>query len=297
METSAERIPLVYEISFWLTIVVLSALVIWSLTRLFFSTRGEGQSAIARMISAKNAGIEPKASQAVIESGQRFWIALMVVLLSVGILAFLVLVAIVNPVSEYSKIDKLLTVLLPVIGTWVGTVLAFYFARENLQAASTSALEMYEARGAQILQTTLVQTAMLPRNRIQAVTIERGGDEAAVKLNKLDAIISRQLSRCPILTEDDVAKYVVHKSILYEYVAKHGGDEHLAELGLDGLVKEHPAVRSLVFIAPGASLADAKNSLAGKPGCQDIFVTENAAPDKPVQGWLTNVDIEEYSKV
>ena len=68
-------------------------------------------------------------------------------------------------------------------------------------------------------------------------------------------------------------------------------------LGLDTLAKEHPGVAGMVFVAQDASLAHAKNKLEGKKGCQDVFVTEDGASDKPVQGWLTNVDIEGYSRI
>lgn len=39
---------------------------------------------------------------------------------------------------NHDKAQEILTTVLPVIGTWVGTVLAFYFSKENLESATRS---------------------------------------------------------------------------------------------------------------------------------------------------------------
>src|SRR2546429_9060008 len=72
----------------------------------------------------------------------------------VAILAIAVLIIVVagiNAIHQPSQ-DKtrdffdiakyVLGVLLPVIGAWVGTVLAFYFGKENFEAASRSAANL-----------------------------------------------------------------------------------------------------------------------------------------------------------
>src|SRR5689334_19846131 len=54
---------------------------------------------------------------------------------------------------------NLLTILLPVLGTWVGTVLAFYFARENLEAAAAATADTLRLTRRQTAQP--VTSAML----------------------------------------------------------------------------------------------------------------------------------------
>jgi hypothetical protein len=59
-------------------------------------------------------------------------LALIVVVVS------LIGVAVLGAVGIYKgeTAKDLLTMLLPVVGTWVGTVLAFYFGKEQLEAAN-----------------------------------------------------------------------------------------------------------------------------------------------------------------
>ena len=44
-----------------------------------------------------------------------------------------------SPVKETAQL--LFTSMLPLLGTWVGTVLAFYFTKDSLEAASRTTLE------------------------------------------------------------------------------------------------------------------------------------------------------------
>ena len=39
--------------------------------------------------------------------------------------------------ERYGFVKDVLTIVLPLVGTWVGTVLAFYFSRENFVAAAS----------------------------------------------------------------------------------------------------------------------------------------------------------------
>ena len=57
------------------------------------------------------------------------------------------------------------------------------------------------------------------------------------------------------------------------------------------------ATTTFAFVKTDASLAAAKEAMAGKPGCQDVFVTETGAADEPVLGWLTNVVIAKFARV
>src|SRR2546427_1451912 len=51
---------------------------------------------------------------------------------------------------------------LPLFGTWVGTVLAFYFARENLQAATDSTIRLAGREE----PSTPVSEVMIPKAQI-----------------------------------------------------------------------------------------------------------------------------------
>jgi hypothetical protein len=89
-----------------------------------------------------------------------------VVLAAALMLAFVVLASL-NPLSQVaSKIDTLLpgvfNTVLPVIATWVGTVLAFYFGSENFRQAAESTRE---ALG-QLAPENKIIDVMVPYERI-----------------------------------------------------------------------------------------------------------------------------------
>src|SRR3954467_1354257 len=52
--------------------------------------------------------------------------------------------------------------LIPLFGTWVGTVLAFYFASKNFEAASKSTRELVDQLGDDKLKQVAVKDAWIP---------------------------------------------------------------------------------------------------------------------------------------
>ena len=318
------------------SVVLIAALAIGVLV----GSRMQAGGAMSRMIRAKQAGLDPKTAQASLESGQRFWIAMIVVLLSALMLAILVVLGAIKG-GDQQNIRDLMSVVLPVIGTWVGTVLAFYFARENLQAASETARELMQGKAEQVLSHIPARVGMIARKIIEGLKLAAGEDDTSLKLDKLGAIVDKGFSRVVIFNADDSARYVVHKSMLYEAATKAG--KPLAELTLKDMVegtrpappegkggaavevtgdasakdkgdapaedkggaaiegKGAPAYREtltrLKFVAQDASLQAAKQAMEQLAGCQDVIVTKTGTHNEPVLGWITNVDIERFSKV
>jgi len=53
------------------------------------------------------------------------------------ILIFLISLAFfISTYNQPTESDKMFNVIIPLLATWIGTVLAFYFGRENFEAAS-----------------------------------------------------------------------------------------------------------------------------------------------------------------
>ena len=70
----------------------------------------------------------------------RSWLAFSITVVS--ILGVLVLAAVIiwrSPAPNQSGVaTQVLSTVLPVIGTWIGTILAFYFGKENFETAAKS---------------------------------------------------------------------------------------------------------------------------------------------------------------
>ena len=204
--------------------------------------------------------------------------------------------------DQFFDIAKyVLGVLLPVIGAWVGTVLAFYFGQVNFDAASKSAANLVrQLSPREKLQAEPAGQAMMKINEVTAFKIPSDKTDADITIRDLiDDGFERDKShprqRLPILDNDGKGKYVLHRSTIDAFIApkKHPPDVDESTLSLkdlleDSKIKEY-IVNSFLPLAPGATLADAKDLLDKNPQCLDILVTQDGSKNGVVTGWITNV--------
>src|SRR5262245_6279585 len=96
----------------------------------------------------------------------RNWLAFGITGISIiGVVILGATIIIVNDDSVTQRAKTVLNAVLPLLGTWVGTVLAYFFSRENFETASrsverlTQQLTLHEK-----LESLPVTSAMTPRN-------------------------------------------------------------------------------------------------------------------------------------
>jgi hypothetical protein len=109
-------------------------------------------------------------------------IALGVLVVSALTLAVL---AVVVVLQDSTNAMLVFNVLLPVVASWVGTVLAFYFGRENFEAASKQIRETLIAAGDKTRQ--LVTSIMRPFTQTEHFTIPNQKKDVDVLLSELIA--------------------------------------------------------------------------------------------------------------
>lgn len=239
----------------------------------------------------------------------RFWLA--IVVLAVSIAGVAALAAIVLLRSEELETAKyVFAVVLPLLGTWVGTVLAYYFSRENFESASRSVERMAEKlTPMEKLESIPARLKMIPK--AQMVLLNITGDKPLDKIKIVDDIlgtfIQKERNRLPILDENDYPKYMIHRSMIDKYLTRkniEGGlsTDQLKKLSLKDLLDDDEKLRKLfetsfVTIKEDANLADAKTEMDKVENCLDVFVTRNGTRNEPVIGWLTNLKITESAKV
>lgn len=181
---------------------------------------------------------------------------------------------------------------LPLFGTWVGTVLAFYFARDNLQAATDSTVRL-----AGLSETaTPVSQDMIPRAQIYAHSLKAGEDAGALIVADLrKEMTEANVRRIPTLTESGAVLYVLHDSTIDKFAESVGkkpgelSDETLADLL--AVPDLRAQVGALGFVGEGADLGEARTAMRLVKGCNDVFVTKDGQPEQPVLGWLTNTQL------
>ena len=113
-------------------------------------------------------------------------------------------------------------------------------------------------------------------------------------------------NRLPVLNSDSSPLFVIHLSILTDYVSTKalsatGQSKPMSDLTIGDLqtddVKLYQQILAWACVKLGATLAEAKRAMEDIPDCSDVFVTTTGRKSDPVVGWLTNVEIGLRSSV
>ncbi|MGC2400144.1 MAG: hypothetical protein WA510_10195 [Acidobacteriaceae bacterium] len=231
----------------------------------------------------------------------REWLATIILLVSVVAVAVLAGIAIHGNASQAKDI---LATILPMIGTWVGTVLAFYFGKEQLEAATRSVTSIArQLTPDEKLGSIGVTEKMIPRAAAYMLDQPPGTIRLFAAVASLDR--ERKGNRLPVLKPDGQPLWIIHRSTIDRFIAKAASDgkspAELQALTLENLLSD-PEFKSrldtsFAVVAQTATLADAKQAMDSMPYCQDVFVTRGGGRTEPVVGWITNVIIEANSRV
>jgi len=100
----------------------------------------------------------------------RFWLAIgvtVIAVVAVATLAGLIIHNSKDKVDAATSAQNVLSSVLPLLGTWVGTILAYYFSKENFEAATKSVTELAKQLTPQEkLRSALATDKMILRSRM-----------------------------------------------------------------------------------------------------------------------------------
>lgn len=208
--------------------------------------------------------------------------------------------------AAFGQIKDILGMLLPVLGTWVGTVLAFYFSKENFVAAAeqTNAL-VRQLTPDQKLQAIPVDQTMISMESSDTVkfVLSKKEEEVKLKADILDPLLPEGAkNRLPCVDPDGKVKYVFHRSIIEGFISKQAlsGATNLTDLTLKDLLASDQVKRittAFGVVGKSANLSAVKSLIDGSPDCADVFVTIDGTKSSKAIGWITNVILAEKSKV
>ena len=222
--------------------------------------------------------------------------------------------------------------ILPLLGTWVGAVLAHYFQKESLAAATQSMTDLAKTVSSPGKLGSLAAKDFMigPGKIITLPTDLQGKQDSEIPLKKVsDHLKGANRDRLPLFADNKgsgVARCVVHLSKIEKYLADKAlnapaaapaapstpaamvAGQNIAALTLADLLTDAylaPIFKSsFSVVKESATLADAKaamdsmTSAPGVPGnCYDIFVTATGSASEPVIGWITNDIINDNAKV
>jgi hypothetical protein len=207
----------------------------------------------------------------------------------------------------------LFATILPLFGTWIGTILAFYFSKENLAAANRTVEQLVNTiTSDKKLASIKARDVMISIEKLTYKEYKTGTNDKTLnlKIDFLDFLNQKGISRIILLDEKKVAKYVLHRSIIESFIAEQYFTSQTAttstapqaltfdDLKLKGNENVKAVLRDGVkFIKEDANLSDAKTLIQNYSACNDVFITKTGLETEPVLGWITDKTIAESSIV
>jgi len=228
--------------------------------------------------------------------------------------------------GKYTEAKDMLSLLfstiLPLFGTWIGTVLAFYFSKENLAAANKTVEHLVNTLTSdKKLATIKAKDVMIPLGGPTGLKYQpynTGVKDTDLKLKAyfLDFTKKEGIQRTILLDEKMCAKYVFHNSTVQEFIteqclagavpasppASAPAVDTLTLTFADLMAKGNDKVKAILkdgikFIGQDANLSDAKVLIRNFPACNDVFITQTGSPNESVLGWITDKTISQNSIV
>jgi hypothetical protein len=192
------------------------------------------------------------------------------------------------------------TSVVPLLASWVGTVLAYYYSSESMDAATRSVKELMPVE--EKLKAIPVSKVMI---RFSEMTTFKYDDTQKVQDILKTLKIAAKGERLPFLDDKNYPIYMLHKSAIDSALVEASGQDKglaLAEVTLQQLFDKVPRLKEMAIgsfgaLGQDATLEAARSEMMRIKNCQDIFITEKGTKDGPVVGWITNGIIEENSKL
>lgn len=215
--------------------------------------------------------------------------------------------------EEYRLVlDKIMTGILPLFGAWVGAIIAFYFGRDNYDAAARNVRQAIVATGGAPLESIYVKSVMVPANKL--VTAAMPAEEnTELQSGIMPRLEQRGLGRLVIVdgaampdhapAAGAVAKGVVHDSVINRFIANQMGQNvDKAKITLGSLLADADVARLLsaavVYVTPEATLADVRRKMdeASRDApatVRDALVTATGKAGEPLLGYVTDINLAE----
>lgn len=221
----------------------------------------------------------------------RQYLAYVVFIGGVIVLAVVALVVIDSDSSpDKDRAFQIFTMLLPVIASWIGTILAFYFGRQNFESANNQVRQLVQGISPDS-EAELAVNVMRDITVTTHISLQTGQDPLALTLDLLSDKYTQDIHRLPILDHNDHPLLMIHKSSVDSYIALDPANNGLTNTvgDLIAAVGDNfgPNV-GFVTVSRTATLEQAKSSLEAVSTAKDIFVTNKGTATEPAFGWLSN---------
>jgi hypothetical protein len=206
--------------------------------------------------------------------------------------------------QSFNDVKDILGILLPVMSAWAGTVLAYYFSKDNFEtAARNTAALVQQLSSEEKLKTIVVSDVMIKIEDADKLILANDPKEYKLKADIIDKLLEpKNRERLPIIDTEGRIKYMAHRSLIDKFIAKKASqgkavDElSLADMLADGDF-ERTMSKTFCTIRANQNLSVAKGEMEKLLSCADIFITDDGTSNTRVIGWITDAIVSQQAIV
>jgi hypothetical protein len=253
-------------------------------------------------------------------------IAIGMICLSVGLLIVLSIISLniihtKGQPANFEDIQKLFGMLLPLLGTWVGTVLAYYFSKDNFIAANQSVHDLVKQITStdEKLHEIKVSDVMLKPENFTYKTVDNRDifEKSEIQIQELiKLMIDSNSERLPIFEKDSLKfVFLFYRSTLERFqIGCRNGDIKLTDTKktvkeddltvknmFESTYKLMQDIRELtkkkVFLTVNSTLEEVRALMSDNTLCQDVFITKSGNKDEKVEGWVKDSTVIEKAEL
>lgn len=181
---------------------------------------------------------------------------------------------------------RILDNVFPLIATWVGAVIAYYFGRENFDAATKQYESIIKRLSPDVLDDVLVDQIMIDKDTMLYKNFTDIPPDS--EINEISEFMKNvKKSRLPIL-ENGKIKYIIHQSSFDRSIASNSNSE--IPVRFSQFLKENDKIKLFEVVPTNSRLEIVLQLLKKNPDIKDVFVEK----DNITIGWLPDSLIQRY---
>jgi len=212
--------------------------------------------------------------------------------------------------QKEAPLDFVGQTLLPLIGTWMGAVLAYYFAKVQYDAANAQQDKLIDKITIEKrLESLKVTEAMIKFEDIKGLDFDAYYSDPNKTIIK-DILQNKSLKEYNrfLFLQGRKLKFIIHRSIFDRFITMKFSEtgvskEQIEKLSLKDITESDDAKikayvhQGLEFLSVNKTLYQAKLIIDSNKACEDILITLTGNSDEEVLGWIPDTLLAEYSKV
>ena len=193
-------------------------------------------------------------------------------------------------INDCARAEDTFNIIVPIIASWIGTVLAFYFGRENFESATDRILQLSKDS----LDDIPVEQMMISRRTM--IYLKWDGKNHSSPGGKVRETIKEIIEfyeeiskdRIPILDKSLNPISMLHLSTLKDVSENEKEDSLQSFLEKSEDLYRYNTTKGYITVKPKLSLEEATRRRLDIKDCRDIFITTDGSNKGEVLGWITD---------